>query len=154
MLSAKIMFATCAISVAAWAADPFVGTWKLNPEKTKSTRPNPGVNRTPTLTVKATSDGYEMGSAVGVAGNPWHLDGQDRKVEPRATSFGGGVGADHASTRRIDSNTIQSTLTRESKVVGTIRYEVSPDSRTMTGTFDGTVPDGEKFHTVAVYKKQ
>jgi hypothetical protein len=154
MLSVKILFAACAISVAAWAADPFVGTWKLNPEKTKSTRQNPGVNRTPMLIVKATSDGYEMSSAVNVAGNQWHLDGQDRKIEPSASSFGGAVGADHTSSRRINSNTIQTTSKREGKVVGTIRYEVSPDTRTMTGTFDGTAPDGEKFHTVAVYEKQ
>ena len=154
MLSAKILFATCAISVAAWAADPFVGAWKLNPEKTKSTRQNPGVNGATTLFVKATSDGYELSSAVNVPGNPWHLDGQDRKIEPRGSSFGGAVGADHASTRRINSATIEATGKRESKVVGTIRYEVSPDGRTMTGTFDGTTPDGEKFHTVAVYEKQ
>jgi len=95
-----------------------------------------------------------MSSAENVPGNPWHLDGQDRKIEPSASSFGGAVGADHTSARRVNSNTIQTTLERESKIVGTIRYEVSPDSRTMTGTFDGTAPDGEKFHTVAMYEKQ
>jgi hypothetical protein len=58
MRLANVLWITVAVSVSAWAADPFVGTWKVNVEKSRTTSGKPA--QPGTQTFEATSDGYRF----------------------------------------------------------------------------------------------
>ena len=140
---------TVAVGVTAWAADPFVGTWKSNPEKSKlmaGQRLELG-----SIVCEAPEGGYRFSSS-----DPtpvvYRLDG---KIHPSGTArFAIGLGADEWSSRRLSANAIEATYFRAKKPVGTIRREVSSDGRTLTSTHDGVRPSGEKVAFVHVFDKQ
>ena len=148
--SVKMLLGTLVLSVAASAADPFTGIWKINPEKSKTSSGR--VPETATVTIKAISDGYRITSSLVPPPFTLHLNGKDYKDDTKG--FAATLAADHSSARRIDSRTIETTFKRDGKAVGTLRRELSADGRTMTATFEGISPKGEKIHYIVVYEKQ
>jgi hypothetical protein len=140
---------TVVVGLTAWAADPFVGTWKSNPEKSKlmaGQRLELG-----SIVCEAAEGGYRFSSS-----DPtpvvYRLDG---KMYPSGTArFAIGLGADEWSSRRLSANAIEATYFRAKKPVGTIHREVLSDGRTLTSTHDGVRPSGEKVAFVHVFDKQ
>jgi hypothetical protein len=146
----KTLAITVAVGMIAWAADPFVGTWKSNPEKSKlmaGQRLELG-----SIVCEAAEGGYRFSSSDATP-IVYRLDG---KIYPTSGTarFAKGLGADEWSSRRLSANAIEANYFRAKKPVGTIRREVTSDGRTFTSTHDGVRPSGEKVAFVHVFDKQ
>src|SRR5207245_229039 len=135
-------------------SNPLVGTWKLNPEKSKF---NPGAEQTSmTRTVEAQGDGVKY-TFDGVSGDGTAIaysfavsfDGKDNAITGSMPS-----GADSISAKRIDSNTFDATLKQGGKVIATSKVEVSQDGKVTTVTSKGTNATGQATNDVSVYNKQ
>src|SRR5215831_10098302 len=119
----------------AFAADNWVGTWKLNVEKSQL-----GSNaiRAQTLTFEATPDGIKL-STVGTdaQGQPMK-GGYVSKFDGKDVPWAGNPMADTASPKRIDNNSYENVWKKGGKVTVTAKISVSPDGKTMTVTQSGT----------------
>jgi len=127
------------------AANPAIGTWKLNEAKSKLT---PGFPKNLTVKyevvgdqIKATVDGVDgMGKPTH---NEWtgKFDGKDYPVTGDPTS-------DMRSYKVVDDHTVGGKVT----ITGTI--VTSADGKTRTLTAGGTDSMGMKVEGVSVYDKQ
>ena len=134
------------------AADPQVGTWKLNESKSKiapGTLKNTQVVYSSMLgQVKVKSDGIDAN------GKPIHvewsgkLDGKDYPVT-------GDPNSDTRSYTKVNDRTLTTTNKKNGEVTVTGRdCYLTADGRTRTVTVNGTTSKGKKFKNVAVYDKQ
>jgi uncharacterized ParB-like nuclease family protein len=137
---------------AALAADPVIGTWKLNLAKsTFSPGPAPKSQirmyadsaQGTTLTVKTTAaDGKESTTTL-----TFKEDGKPYPVS-------GNPDFDMVSVTRVDASTIHSTQTKAGATVGSGVRTVSKDGKTLTFAQKGTHANGGKYDDVAVYDRQ
>ena len=132
-------------------ADPHVGTWVLNVEKSKYA---PGTALKSQRSVwSASGKGFKVATmAVGANGTTnteytAEADGKDYPVK-------GNPDWDTTSLKRVDSHTIEFTRKKGGKVVQTARSTVAKDGKTRTVTVTGVNAQGQKVNTVAVYTKQ
>jgi hypothetical protein len=134
-----------------FAADPQMGTWKLNEAKSKIA---PGMPKNHTVvyeaagdSVKITVDGTDKDGKT--THNEWtgKFDGKDYPVTGDPTS-------DMRSYKQVDANTLKFTVKQNGKVTTNGRVVVSADGKSRTVTVNGTDAEGKKFKSVAVYDKQ
>jgi hypothetical protein len=134
-----------------FAANPNLGTWKLNEAKSKQ---NPGLPKN--LTVKYEAVGDKIRATVdGVdgKGNPTHnewtgkFDGKDYPVTGDPTS-------DARSYKAINDHTLVLTVKKGGKVTITGKIVISADGKTRTLTASGTDSMGMKVESTSVYDKQ
>src|SRR5216110_1144587 len=144
--------AFCFLGVAAcFAADPQMGTWKLNEAKSKIT---PGTLKN-TQVVYSSMLGQVKIKADGIdgSGKPSHtewsgkFDGKDYPVT-------GDPNSDARSYTKVNERTLTTTNKKSGKVTVTGRIVVSEDGKSRTVNLNGTTPKGKKFKNVAVYDKQ
>jgi hypothetical protein len=153
-MKARVLALALALSGAAglcFAADAFLGTWKLNEAKSKIGAGSPKlatvVYEADGDNVKVTVDGTGGdGSAVH---NVWtgKFDGKDYPVN-------GDSGADTRSYKKVNEHTLTFENKKGDKVTLSGRVLTSADGKTRTVTTNGTGPDGKKFTSIAVYDKQ
>ena len=147
-----LTLAFCSLAGAAcFAADPHMGTWKLNEAKSNVTR---GTLKYNTVTVenmfgklKVSADGVDAdGKAVH---SEWtgNFDGKDYPVT------GDPIG-DTRSYTKVDDRTLNFTDKKGGKIIDAGRLVVSADGKTRTATVSGTTPKGKKFKNIGVYDKQ
>ena len=134
-----------------FAADPQMGTWKLNAAKSKIT---PGTLRFNTMTYKSMSGKVKVeGHGIDADGKPVHsewtgnFDGKDYPVTGDPIS-------DSRSYIKVDDRTLDLTAKKGGKIIDTVRMVLSADSKSRTVTITGTTPKGKKFKNVVVYDKQ
>jgi hypothetical protein len=138
-----------------WAADPFVGTWKSNVEKSKIT---PALHPPPkSFTIKVVPEGEGFKWIVDIVppnnGNTLHMvwsgkyDGKDYPAM-------GDQGADTYAYKKIDSNTLLEVDKKAGKEVSNWRHVVSKDGKMLTQT--GKVKDekGQDIYVTGVFDKQ
>jgi hypothetical protein len=144
--------AFCFLAAAAClAADPQMGTWKLNESKSKIT---PGTLKN-TQVVYSSMFGQVKIKADGVDANgkPQHtewsgkFDGKDYPVT-------GDPNSDARSYTKVDERNLTTTNKKNGKVRVIGQIVISADGKTRTVTIEGTTPKGKKFKNVAVYDKQ
>ena len=134
-----------------FAADPQMGTWKLNEAKSKIT---PGTLRN-THVVYSSMFGQVKIKADGIDANgkPSHtewsgkFDGKDYPVT-------GDPNSDARSYTKVNERTLTTTNKKNGKVTVTGQIVVSADGKSRTVTLNGTTPKGKKFRNVVVYDKQ
>jgi hypothetical protein len=134
-----------------FAADPVVGTWKLNVAKSKfstgavltaGTRVYTEANGLYTLDQKLTGvDGKEMSNRVQY---------RDGKEEKQATAGP----ADSTLAKKIDANTWDFDLKKDGKVVGHVHRVVSADGKTLTVHNTGMQLSGAKGDETLVFDNQ
>jgi hypothetical protein len=136
----------------ALAADPVVGTWKLN--LTKSTfSPGPAPKsqtrgyaesaKGMTLTVKTiAADGKESTMTLTFK--------QDGKPYPAS----GNPDFDSVAVTQVDASTVHSTQTKAGASVGAAVRTVSKDGKTLTFAQKGTHANGQKYDDISVYDRQ
>lgn len=150
MRFARVLFIGLAVVWLAFAADPFVGTWKLNVAKSKSSS---GRTIEPaTQTFEATSDGYRITSSRLTTPITLHLDGKDYPANQDGVAAS--VRAEKTSARRMDDRTIETTFKRGGKAVATLLREVAADGRVLMTILDGVDPNGQIFFEVSLWEKQ
>src|SRR5262245_55271468 len=132
-------------------ADPAVGTWKLNPAKSKY---DPGpVPKSQTIVIVASGSDLKISSTG--------IDGEGKPTSVGYTTSGdkdvpvtGSLAYDQTAMKRIDKNTTEQTRKKSGKVVQTARRAISADGKTMTVTTTGTDEKGRKINNVGVFEKQ
>jgi len=147
-----LIVAFCVLGAAAClAADPQMGTWKLNESKSKIT---PGTLKN-TQVVYSSMFGQVKIKANGIDGNgkPSHtewsgkFDGKDYPVT-------GDPNSDARSYTKVNERRLTTTNKKNGKVTVTGQIVVSADGKSRTVTLTGTTPKGKKFKNVAIYDKQ
>ena len=147
----NLAFAFLWLAATLVAADPTIGTWKLNPSKSAYV-PGPKP-KTATITYEETADGIKR------TGQSTDAEGKTTSFEYTAKYHGkdypvtGTDLYDTISIKRINDHTVESTLKKSGKVTSRARRVVSKDGKTMTLTINGTDAKGEKMQNLAVYDK-
>jgi hypothetical protein len=147
-----LSLAFCFLAGAAcFAADPQMGSWKLNEAKSKFT---PGTAKNTVVVyetvgdqVKVTVEGTDAKGKP--ARNEWtgRFDGKDYPVTGDPTS-------DMRSYKKVNDRTLEFTVRKNRKVMVTGRVVVSANGKSRTVTTSGTTPKGKKFKNTTVYDKQ
>jgi hypothetical protein len=142
----------CFLGVAAClAADPQMGTWKLNEAKSKIT---PGTLKN-THVVYSNMFGQVKIKADGIDANgkPSHTEWSG-KFDGKDYPITGDPISDTRSYTKVNDRTLDLTVKKDGKVIDTGRIVVSADGKSRTVTVSGTTPKRKKFKNVAVYDKQ
>lgn len=134
-----------------YAADPWMGTWRLNEKKSKLSRDS-GKNSTVTYAstmmgkVKITVDGTDSDGKP--AHNSWtgKFDGKDYPVT-------GDPNSDTRSYRKIGDRTLELVSKKNGKTTSSGRAVLSADGKHRTVNTSGTNAKGKKFKVTAVYDK-
>lgn len=134
-----------------FAADPNMGTWKLNEAKSKfsagATKNNTVVYAPAGDMVKVTVDGVDKdGKAVH---NVWtgKFDGKDYPVT-------GEPAYDARSYTKVDDHNMNMSLKKGGAVVGSGKISVSADGKSRTVTSMAADPKMTAMNNTAVYDKQ
>src|SRR5688500_10589570 len=137
-------------------SDPFIGVWKVNPEKSVY-----GVGRAPRSFTRSYEDRgggtilltVEGVSSPGAASRLFVVYKRDGKPYPESTT--GARAVRMIVVRAVDN------FTEEVAVVGAApgndggnTLVVSRDRKTLTQTMKGIAPDGRSYTNVVVYEKQ
>jgi hypothetical protein len=133
------------------AADPQMGTWKLNESKSKIT---PGTLKN-THVVYSSMLGQVKIKADGIDANgkPIHVEWSG-KFDGKDYPVTGDPNSDARSYTKVNDRTLTTTNKKNGKVTVTGQIVVSADGKSRTVTLNGTTPKGKKFKNVAVYDKQ
>jgi hypothetical protein len=142
----------CLVGVAlGLAADPFMGTWKLNESKSKLSAGAPKNN---TVIYEAAGDSIKITvDGTDADGKPAHsewtgkFDGKDYPVTGDPT-------ADMRSYKQINDHTLSFINKKEGKATLTGRVVISKDSKTRTVRISGKDAKGQKVSGTSVYEKQ
>ena len=147
-----LTLALCVSAVAlGLAADPEMGTWKLDEAKSKIA---PGMPKNHTVvyeaagdSVKVTVDGTDKDGKA--THNEWtgKFDGKDYPVTGDPTS-------DMRSYTKVDAHKLKFTVKQNGKSTTTGRAVISDDGKSRTVTVHGTDAEGKQFKSVAAYDKQ
>jgi len=149
-LLSLILLAGVFFAAPAFAADPVVGSWKLNVAKSKladaaltgGTRVYTEANGLYTLDQKLTgADGKEKSSRT------QYRDGKEEKQAP-------GGPTDVTVAKKIDANTWDFDLKKAGKVVGHVHRVVSVDGKTLTVHNAGAKLSGAGGDETLVFDKQ
>jgi hypothetical protein len=139
------------LATACFAANPQLGTWKLNEAKTKL----PSTMGKNTTVVYAEQGGKIKVTVEGVDkdGKPTHgvwLGKFDGKSYPSK----GNMSWDSAAYRMVNDRTNDITTWKNGKVAWSGKITVSADGKSRTVTINGTDANGKKFQSKAVYDKE
>jgi hypothetical protein len=154
MIKTRIAVVAVAVSFAAvtacFAANPQMGTWKLNEGKSKVA---PGMGKSTTVIyseegdkIKVTVDGVDKDGKPthGVWVGKWDGKAYDAK---------GNLAWDSAAYKVVNDHTNDITTMKDGKVLWTGQVTVSKDGKSRTVTVNGTDANGKKFTSKAVYDK-
>jgi len=134
----------------AWAADPFVGTWKMNPAKSKFSDPAP---KSYTVTCTAQDNGIKVvedmvnadGSAIQ---RSWAAKYDGKNYPVTAPDL------DTISLKKPNPNTANYVGKKNGKEVWSGRAVVSKDGKTQTNTGSGKDEKGQAFTYSFFLEKQ
>jgi uncharacterized protein (DUF2147 family) len=145
------LLATMLLAGTAFAADPILGTWKLDVAKSKfdtksvltaATRTYTESKGLYTLHQKLVgADGKQMSYTIR------YRDGKDEKET-------GAKAIDATHAKKIDANTWDFDLKKDGKVVGSVHRVVSADGKTLTVHNTGTQLNGAEGDETLVFDKQ
>ena len=155
MIKTRIAVFALALSfmatAACFAANPHMGTWKLN--ETKSKIPA-GMGKNTTVTyaeakdeVKVTIDGTDKD------GKPTHSVWVG-KFDGKAYPVKGNLSYNSVAYKMVNDRTNDITAMKDGKTAWTGRITVAADGKSRTVTINGTDADGKKFKGKAVYDKE
>ena len=145
-------FLACILTVGLWAADsPFVGTWKLNMEKSKLAAS--GLGQT-SVTVEATASGLKSTvTGVNAKGEPVNFS-YDATLDGKTATVTGSPTVESVALNQVNDHHIQATGTKGGKTVYTDHRHVSKDGKTMTIQRAATNAEGKKYHATMVFDRQ
>jgi hypothetical protein len=134
-----------------FAAEPFAGTWTLNPAKTKYTTGTPPKNVT--LVIE------EQGTNLQTTATGTNNDGSPISVK-FVVPISGGMGTvqegdfNGIMSKRTSANIRDNSYTKNGKEIRSRHIVISKDGKTMTSKVTGTSPNGSPVDGTDVYDKQ
>ena len=147
-----LTLAFCFLAGAAcFAADPQIGTWKLNEAKSKFA---PGTGKNTMVVyknamggkVKITTDGIDANGKAAHSEWTGKFDGKDYSVT-------GDPNSDMRSYTKVDDRTLDFVVKKAGKTTAKGRVVISADGKSRTVSVSGTDAKGKKFQNTAVYDK-
>ena len=152
MLSNAIVLGCLCAAALIGAANPIIGTWKLNSAKSK---PSSGPPPQGLTAVYSQEGDWIIGKFTGVdtAGRPvasTHRYKQDGKDYPSQWGARRGV----LSVKKIDDHTAEVVLKFDDGATTTRQRVISKDGNTMTFTDSGRNAKGEPINAVMVWERQ
>src|SRR2546425_25265 len=146
-VAVAVLFAATA---ACFAANPHMGTWKLNEAKSKLV---PGMGKNTTVVyaeqkdkIKVTVDGVDKD------GKPTHSVWVG-KFDGKAYSAKGNMPFNSIAYKVVNDRTNDITAMKDGKMIWSGTITVAADGKSRTVTINGTDADGKKFKGKAVYDK-
>ena len=154
MMKTRIAVVAVALSfvaaAACFAANPHMGTWKLNEAKSKLV---PGMGKNSTVVyseqkdkIKVTVDGVDKD------GKPTHSVWVG-KFDGKAYPAKGNLPYNSVAYKVVNDRTNDITAMKDGKIGWSGRITVSADGKSRTVTINGTDENGKKFKAKAVYDK-
>jgi len=143
-------------SVWAQPSDPFIGTWRLNPEKSvyESGQPPQSFSRTYEDrgggVILLTVEGF---NAQGLVSRVQLVYKRDGRPYPEAST--GARALRHVTVRAVDRFTEELSFALDGRPLETLNIiTVSKDGRTMTQRVTGVTAQGQRYANTAIYDKQ
>ncbi|MGB9073168.1 MAG: hypothetical protein WCC22_10920 [Terriglobales bacterium] len=150
-MKVRAVLCTIALFAGLAGADPFSGTWVLNLSKSKLPPPPP---QRQTSSIEADSKGIRIRELiVNDKGEQMSIT-VDAKFDGKDYPIIGSPFVDTVAYQRVDSHTLKGIVKKAGQVVTTEKATVSPDGKTLTGTYSGTDLNGKQVTGVAVFEKQ
>ena len=153
----KLALATLALTttVAAFAADNSLGTWKVNVEKSKYT-PGPFPVKSLSSTREADGDGVKVTTTGERADGSSINTTYTAKFDGSSASVSGqGAPYDSISLKKVNDNTFTyETKNSANKYQAHGKLTVSADGKTLTMKAKGTDAEGKPISVTLVYDKQ
>ena len=154
-MKARTIVLTLVTCIVGWtmsfAADAFMGTWKLNEAKSKISA---GTQKNTNVVYQATGDDVKVTSdGISGDGKPTHIE-WNGKFDGKDYPVTGDPNSDMRSYKKIDDHTLEFTAKKAGKVTTTGRMVVSPDGKTRTVNTKGTDSTGKSFQNTAVFDRQ
>ena len=154
MIKTRIAAVTVALSfmgaAACFAANPHMGTWKLNEAKSKLA---PGLGKNITVVYAEMKDKMEVTvEGVDKDGKPTHSVWVG-KADGKAYKSKGNLPWDAAVYKVVNDRTYDLAGMKDGKMLWTGKSTVSADGKSRTVTINGTDANGKKFKAKAVYDK-
>jgi hypothetical protein len=151
-ITAIVLLAATFIGGIAMAADPVVGTWKLDVAKSKFS-PGPAP-KSATRVYTESADGIALdGKTVGADGKEASMHAA-YKADGKSHPVSGNPDADAVTAKSVNATTWDFTLTKAGKVVGSVHRVVSADGKTLTVENKGTHNDGVAYDDTLFYTRQ
>src|SRR5437660_9850060 len=155
MMKTRIAVMALALSFVAagacFAANPHLGTWKLNEAKSKL---HPGMGKNTMVVYSEQKDKIKVTvDGVGKDGKPTHSVWVG-KFDGKAYPSKGNLPWDSAAYKVVNDRTNDITTMKDGKVVWSGAITVAKDGKSRTVTMNGTDANGKKFKGKAVYDKQ
>jgi len=154
MRKAMLLLAVFGLVGTIWAADPSVGTWKLNIAKSKMPPSAQAPVKEETQVTREVGDQYEI-TFTGT-----RTDGSTFSLKFSCPQKGGVVKYENAPEGQMSVTTMISpsewygTSLSGGKQVAFGHYVISKDGKTMTRTGKGTDDKGKPYESLAVWEKQ
>jgi hypothetical protein len=154
MMKTRIAAVTVALSFAAaaagFAANPHMGTWKLNEAKSKLV---PGMGKNMTVTYSEQKDKMKVTvDGVDKDGKPTHSVWVG-KFDGKAYPVKGNLPYNSVAYKVVNDRTYDLTAMKDGKVFWSGKSTVSADGKSRTVTINGTDAKGKKFSGKVVYDK-
>ena len=151
-----VLFISLALPVSAATPacdhDPFAGTWKLNPQKSKY----PGATSPKRMVIVMEC----AGNGVRYRSETTYADGRSSRSEytanydgKEAIVMGSGGLLLPVSLKRVDVNTVVATYRRGGQTIASSRRVVSKDGRKMTISTNSPDQSGKNVLSIGVYDK-
>ena len=151
MTGKMFAFALFAVAGSLYAADPFEGTWKLSPSKTKFTQG--AAPKEETAVIARQADDLLT-----------TITGTDESGKPISTKYSNPINGgevkildgpyDAISAKNINSNTRELTYMKGGKEVRSVHAVVAKDGKSIRVTVKGTDADGKPIVGTIVFDKQ
>jgi len=154
MIKTRIAVVAVALSfmaaAACFAANPHMGTWKLNEAKSKLV---PGMGKNTTVTYAEQKDKIKITvEGVDKDGKPTHSVWVG-KFDGKAYPVKGNLPANAVAYKVVNDRTNDITTMKDGKTMWSGRITVAADGKSRTVTINGTDADGKKFKGKAVFDK-
>jgi len=148
ILTAALCFTGAALC---FAANPNMGTWKLNEAKSKIPA---GAPKNTTVVYEAAGDSVKVTTdGTDRDGKPSHTEWTG-KFDGKDYPLTGDSNADSRSYKQVNDHTLDLTNKMGGKAVTTGRVVVSKDGKMRTLHLTGTDSAGKKISSTAVYDKE
>ncbi len=154
MIKTRIAVVAVALSFAAatacFAANPHMGTWKLNEAKSKLV---PGMGKNTTVTYAEQKDKIKITvEGIDKDGKPTHSVWVG-KFDGKAYPVKGNLPYNSVAYRVVNDRTNDITAMKDGKIGWSGQITVAADGKSRTVTINGTDAQGKKFKGKAVYDK-